>query len=65
MEKTFENLIAYNNIMFAEIFGTRKKVSLSSIDENDLFDLTKDEFCIKYDVSGNEYENLHKQFQEI
>ena len=36
-----------------------------SYDEDDLFDLTKEEFCKKYDVGEEDYEMLHKQFQEM
>lgn len=35
-----------------------------SYDEDDLFDLTEEEFCEKYDVGEEVYEMLHKQFQE-
>lgn len=33
--------------------------------ENDLYELTKDEFCDKYDVPTEVYEMLVKQSQEM
>ena len=33
-------------------------------DEDDLFDLTEEEFCEKYDVAPEDFQMLHKQFQE-
>lgn len=34
-------------------------------EENDLFDLTKEEYCEKYDVDEWVYELRHKQIQEM
>lgn len=33
--------------------------------EDDLFELTKEEYCAKYSITSEEYEMLHKQFQEF
>lgn len=34
-------------------------------EEDDLFDLTEEEFCKKYDCSSEDYQLLHKQIQEM
>jgi len=33
--------------------------------EDDLYELTKDEFCDKYDITSETYEMMVKQTQEI
>lgn len=35
------------------------------IDEDDLFDLTEEEFCKKYGCAKWEYDLLHKEYQEM
>lgn len=36
-----------------------------SYDEDDLFDLTEEEFCEKYGIAPEYFQMLHKQFQEM
>lgn len=38
---------------------------MTTYDEDDLFDLTEQEFCGKYNIDHWEYEQLHKQYQEM
>lgn len=33
--------------------------------EDDLFEMTEDEFCRTYSVTHEEYEEIHKYFQEV
>lgn len=35
------------------------------MEEDDLFELTKEEYCAKYGITSEEYERIQKEFQEV
>lgn len=46
-------------------FYIKKVKEIKMEDENDLFDLTKEEYCKKYNVDEWVYELRHKKIQEM